>query len=32
LVESIAKIGFGDDPDATRDVLGRTYEYFIEPS
>jgi len=23
---------FGDDPDATRDVLGRTYEYFIEPS
>lgn len=29
LVETIAKIGFGDDPSTGRDVLGRTYEYFI---
>lgn len=29
LVETIAKIGFGDDPERARDVLGRTYEYFI---
>jgi type I restriction enzyme M protein len=29
LVETIAKIGFGDDPVSARDVLGRTYEYFI---
>lgn len=29
LVETIARIGFGDDPDRARDVLGRTYEYFI---
>jgi type I restriction enzyme M protein len=29
LVESIARIGFGDDADRARDVLGRTYEYFI---
>jgi type I restriction enzyme M protein len=29
LVETIAKIGFGDDPDRARDILGRTYEYFI---
>jgi type I restriction enzyme M protein len=29
LVETIAKIGFGDDPVRARDVLGRTYEYFI---
>jgi type I restriction enzyme M protein len=29
LVGTIAKIGFGDDPDRARDVLGRTYEYFI---
>jgi type I restriction enzyme M protein len=29
LVETIAKIGFGNDPDRARDVLGRTYEYFI---
>src|SRR5262245_45688290 len=29
LVGTIAKIGFGDDPDEARDVLGRTYEYFI---
>ncbi|MGZ4267639.1 MAG: N-6 DNA methylase [Solirubrobacteraceae bacterium] len=30
LVETVAKIGFGDDPDAARDVLGRVYEYFIK--
>lgn len=29
LVGTIAKIGFGDDADRARDVLGRTYEYFI---
>src|SRR6266516_6015114 len=29
IVGTIAKIGFGDDPKAARDVLGRTYEYFI---
>jgi len=29
LVGTIAKIGFGDDPDRARDILGRTYEYFI---
>jgi type I restriction enzyme M protein len=29
LVETVAKIGFGDDPVRARDVLGRTYEYFI---
>lgn len=29
LVETIAKIGFGDDPAQGRDILGRTYEYFI---
>jgi type I restriction enzyme M protein len=29
LVGTIAKIGFGDDPEQARDVLGRTYEYFI---
>ncbi len=30
LVETIAKIGFGADPGVVRDVLGRTYEYFIK--
>lgn len=30
LVETIAKIGFGKDPEEARDVLGRTYEYFIK--
>jgi type I restriction enzyme M protein len=30
LVETIAKIGFGDDPREARDILGRTYEYFIK--
>lgn len=29
LVSTVAKIGFGEDPDRARDVLGRTYEYFI---
>ena len=29
LVETIAKIGFGTDPEKGRDILGRTYEYFI---
>jgi len=30
LVSTIARIGFGSDPDAARDVLGRVYEYFIK--
>jgi type I restriction enzyme M protein len=30
LVETIAKIGFGSDPGEARDILGRTYEYFIK--
>jgi type I restriction enzyme M protein len=30
LVETIAKIGFGSDPKEARDILGRTYEYFIK--
>jgi type I restriction enzyme M protein len=30
LVETIAKIGFGKDPAEARDILGRTYEYFIK--
>lgn len=30
LVETIAKIGFGEDPEQARDVLGRIYEYFIK--
>lgn len=30
LVSTVAKIGFGDDPEYARDVLGRTYEYFIK--
>jgi len=30
LVSTIAKIGFGDDPEHARDVLGRIYEYFIK--
>lgn len=30
LVETIAKIGFGVDARQARDVLGRTYEYFIK--
>jgi len=29
LVTTIAKVGFGDDADKARDILGRTYEYFI---
>ncbi|HEY5194806.1 MAG TPA: class I SAM-dependent DNA methyltransferase [Solirubrobacteraceae bacterium] len=30
LVDTIAKIGFGQDPSEARDILGRTYEYFIK--
>jgi type I restriction enzyme M protein len=30
LMTTIAKIGFSDDPDKARDVLGRCYEYFIK--
>jgi len=30
LVSTIAKIGFGEDEEQARDVLGRTYEYFIK--
>jgi type I restriction enzyme M protein len=30
LVSTIARIGFGKDPKAARDVLGRVYEYFIK--
>ncbi|HWX44793.1 MAG TPA: class I SAM-dependent DNA methyltransferase, partial [Solirubrobacteraceae bacterium] len=30
LVETIAKIGFGSGPHQARDILGRTYEYFIK--
>lgn len=30
LVETMAKIGFGSDAKASRDILGRTYEYFIK--
>ena len=30
LVTTIAKVGFGDDQDKARDILGRTYEYFIK--
>ncbi len=30
LVETIAKIGFGSGPRQARDILGRTYEYFIK--
>jgi type I restriction enzyme M protein len=30
LVGTIARIGFGDSDEAARDVLGRTYEYFIK--
>ncbi|HWD39614.1 MAG TPA: class I SAM-dependent DNA methyltransferase [Fimbriimonas sp.] len=30
LVTTIAKVGFGDDDDRARDILGRTYEYFIK--
>jgi type I restriction enzyme M protein len=29
LVTTIAKVGFGDDAGRARDILGRTYEYFI---
>lgn len=30
LVTTIAKVGFGEDEDRARDILGRTYEYFIK--
>jgi type I restriction enzyme M protein len=30
LVTTIAKVGFGDNEDRARDILGRTYEYFIK--
>jgi len=30
LVSTIARIGFGEDPETARDVLGRVYEYFIK--
>jgi type I restriction enzyme M protein len=30
LVSTIGRIGFGDDEKAARDILGRTYEYFIK--
>jgi type I restriction enzyme M protein len=30
LVSTIAKIGFGEDEGKARDLLGRTYEYFIK--
>jgi len=30
LVETIAKVGFGDSDEQARDVLGRIYEYFIK--
>jgi type I restriction enzyme M protein len=30
LVTTIAKVGFGNDEDRARDILGRTYEYFIK--
>lgn len=30
LVETVAKIGFGATPGEARDMLGRTYEYFIK--
>jgi type I restriction enzyme M protein len=30
LVSTVAKIGFGDDEEKARDILGRTYEYFIK--
>ena len=30
LLDTVAKVGFGDDPDEARDLLGRVYEYFIK--
>jgi len=29
LVDLVSQIGFGDDPDQARDVLGQVYEYFL---
>ena len=30
LLNTIAQVGFGEDPDRARDLLGRVYEYFIK--
>lgn len=30
LLNTVAKIGFGDDEEKARDLLGRVYEYFIK--
>jgi type I restriction enzyme M protein len=30
LLDTVAQVGFGDDPDEARDLLGRVYEYFIK--
>lgn len=30
LLTTVAKVGFGDDEETARDILGRTYEYFIK--
>ena len=30
LLTTIAKVGFGDSDEEARDILGRTYEYFIK--
>lgn len=30
LVRTVARVGFGEDWDKAKDVLGRTYEYFIK--
>jgi len=30
LVTTVAKVGFGDEENRARDILGRTYEYFIK--
>ncbi len=30
LLDTVSQIGFGDDPGKARDILGRTYEYFIK--
>lgn len=30
LIAIVGRIGFGDDPETARDVLGRVYEYFIK--
>jgi type I restriction enzyme M protein len=30
LLSTVAQVGFGDDPERARDLLGRVYEYFIK--